>query len=435
MSNKNTNTATNYKEIKDYLSSFAKGNETLEHYLCLALTDMLSHRHSCIRPQAQEDIGSADENLWSSLSNSLLSEKYIFDPSLEPGLDEKISATAAFLEATIDMQEQWNISSENTSIEPYMMKPEFLRIAISMIDPVNSNSGPSLDTRLINTLDSLDKSIRALNGQEDEAPGQESEKRADKHSTPTDMLYKYEDDWQVIRFNNYDVFYENHKGLSFCLGADTSREKLDAGIHSYCALINDANNVQCLFTLENDQKGTLQLKNFKVKGGAIADNHLIDRIIPFIHKEGIRVPSTEETGILEQSGQLYNVFNLPEEVTEISRKILLVNENRNFSLNHLERAEEIHIRHCPGFSSIGNLKKAYRLDVDGCKNLHSIDGLEMVHYLDLRKSGVTEIPKSLKAIARIWTDFGTYDTLLFSRRRFRKEFGNKNAGKALPGPS
>ena len=195
--NKNkTYTATNFREIRDYISSFAKGNEVLEHYLCLALTDMLANRQSCIRAQTQDDIKEPDDKLWNSLSSGLLGEKYIFDPALEKGLDDKVSATAQFLEAALTMHAQWGKSSPKNKIEPFMIKPEFLRVATSMID--SSHNTLASDARLTETLDRLNHSISKITTEEESAEISDSTPAKPKRTTPTDTLFDFEDGWKSI---------------------------------------------------------------------------------------------------------------------------------------------------------------------------------------------------------------------------------------------
>ena len=68
--------ATNFRQIREYLSNFAEDNEALEHYLCLAMTDLLARRQNCLRPAQASEAFFGSDNMLKSLSEGMPGKEY-----------------------------------------------------------------------------------------------------------------------------------------------------------------------------------------------------------------------------------------------------------------------------------------------------------------------------------------------------------------------
>jgi hypothetical protein len=438
MTEKMLKRATNYRRIKEYLSGFAGDNELLEHYLHVALTDKLATMEPCLRAAVEQQAADGTDELTEGLLRGVMGEKYVFDPTLDPSLDMKVKAAADFLAAGINMQTSWG--GEALDSDPLMLREEFLKMASL---PVNITRGHqhSADIRLASVMDDVErqakrlakgihKAARALPAEEQNEP----ELDKDIDIEPLVQLHQYEDGWEINRYADYDLFYKDHGAFSFCLGNSVSRQMLDAGVHLYCALVDPDKQIRAMIKLDNETSGMLMLTALKVSGGAIADNDIIDRVIPYLKKEGIRVPSTDGTGILQTDGELYNIFDLPDDLTEVKASISIENDQRPFTLNKIEKARNIKINHCKRFTSLGNLQSVGNLDLEGCKSLSFLGQLKKVRSsLDITNTDIKQIPSGFGYVGGyIHCDFGCYETILFCRRRFKKAYGREL--KRLPGP-
>ena len=106
--------ASNFREIRDYLAGFAEGNEEVEHYLFQAFTDYLANYQTCLRPMNENEKGQiGKDTLLSQTSDSILGKRYMFDPSLDKGLNKKIEAAVKFIKATLSLKHEFNSDLKN----------------------------------------------------------------------------------------------------------------------------------------------------------------------------------------------------------------------------------------------------------------------------------------------------------------------------------
>jgi hypothetical protein len=411
------------------LSKFAEGDEVIEHYMFHAFTDYLARYQKCLRPLNENEKKEIGNDIFvSQTSASVLGEKYYFDPLLDKDLDKKLQAAVDFIKASQTLRGAFiDNKKDNNPAEPFMLSSEFLRMAASQ-------TTDSLNAQIIRTYGNSMLSQQLDNKVHTDNEGNVS----DKSTRQNEVLKKFDDGWSLVRYHDYDEFYEQYKKLSFCLSTKVNRSRLESGSHSYCAMLNGDNEPTAFMMFVNNE-GVFELSHLKSKGGELPKNEIIDRLVPYLDENKIPIRGTENTGVLVANNTYHNVFKLPDHLTAVNSDISISGDAREFSLNKLQRARSISITNCENFASLGSLTRVDKgIELNGCSNLNSLAGLVSIGgSLSIKETNIQDIPDSLKRVGGfIRTDFGTYETIFFSKFRLRREFpGKRSKGLPYMGPT
>lgn len=171
-------TIQNPKDIETYLRSFAEGDSALCDQLIENMRDVLAQRPANIRTPNEEELGEndilSDEGLLNSIRRDVLNSAiYVFDPSIDPTLEQKVRNVADLLKAKKTVMNDFWGNDIDINNSPGILRPEFMRAAETVI----------------------------------EMPAQENKQEVatlSVASEPIKTIIEFEDDWKIIRYHGFD---------------------------------------------------------------------------------------------------------------------------------------------------------------------------------------------------------------------------------------
>jgi hypothetical protein len=381
-----TKVAANIAEIRDYLDSFTHGDEMLSHLLSKSLTDVLSRYQPALRPANDNEKPEFQSTIIKELSTGVLGEHYIFDPTLDPHLDQKIRNIADFITAAIKISHDWNKATKNSALAPSFLKETFLIEALSPeLKQKNSQENHRTSLTSLQELDTaLEKTLRRVKALEELTKSSVRHVNNNAPSNNADEIEKVmdlKDGWSVHKYKNLGTFIEDHKSLNYCFGEHLDLSNFYEFSNVYYSLCNPHGEPQAIFEVKN---GVNELMRYYGSGGHPPSDECINRAIPFIKKKSLLINSYQDTGLYKANGEYVNIYNTPNHIVTLER-LHLDKTDRPFAFTNIKeisgsyRYSDLSLKQCSGIETTGSIEQIKGdFSAIDCNNFSSLAKLKEV---------------------------------------------------------
>jgi hypothetical protein len=453
----------NPRDIEEYVRKTCEGayGDAVIERACAALAPVLGKRAACLRLPGEADI-SRQKSETLEFEMSVLGRKfYMFDPANDAALPAIVRQAAKLIECMEESRALFSAAGAPQQDMPRFMRQDFLASALATQEifapaAAQESRAPAMpEIPREDVIKAIQESFRNIAS------------KAEQKIAPaaTEVTIALDDEWKAIRYRDYDALMEVNAAMGGAIG-DIDRDKMQDGVSIYYGIVDAHGALKALLYTANLKESDHLLFKCRDSEGNLPGAVTYRKILQFAqHKNFKPAGPVEDTGLIGEGIKLAAFFDLPPEYQ--ARRPFTLNgykgpvDLRNLTSVNSRSYERVVFKNCPGLVSLGGLTSTDgKLEIDNCENLESLGELKQVGYydkfshasftnckklaslgklervygnLDIRGSGICEIPDTLKKVkGHIYTDIGNFYFIGNARRAFVKHYGPRP--KLLPAP-